>query len=539
MGRDIKFPPLNPNGFTSVGNRRGFIAPEILARIVDFDALQVLNLNEEGQKVTLSDKSLKDLLEIKVPDPKDDTYVAEGRPQRKISKTVNLADATLTLSDKMNAIATAMTTGNTDTLSGVQALRTAVENIYASASGEYRSVMRNVPVGALAVFKEALKQIQLPAQAVDNGFQGPYYTINEIKAAPAKFGPYLDQTIDPDNTSILKITKSGAEKITFDELLKLNNDDWILNINLRQVRPRVEVSIPNSAMSGVLGVVPANAPGASTIAFQNEPQPSASSSQAGPSGLVPPIQQSTATPPPPPKPKTKKDKLMDEIKSLNDEINLVKNTDVDEANRLSGILIIKTKALKDELKKEEAEIKRAEEQAKMAIAKAKHDMALVEAIQKRKKKIESDTTSSQGTAPASTSSTTGDKFEPTNAWGKLLNHIWAKYTLSDAVSGRIMKLHSFLTDNDFLDSQWDNIDNFLKNAAQTGTNLPKGITTQQEATDLRIEILKTIQNIRDKLKANKNDNTLKTLKEQSGFGKKKKKKTKCGRKIDDLMELYM
>lgn len=84
---DIHIPELKPNNRKGLGNyslRRvnAFQAPEIKPRFVDFEKLQALDLENQGIKVRLDDKSLEELLNIKIPDPNDTLWIAEDRRVR-------------------------------------------------------------------------------------------------------------------------------------------------------------------------------------------------------------------------------------------------------------------------------------------------------------------------------------------------------------------------------------------------------------------------------------------------------------------------
>ena len=122
------------NNRSGTGNREitrtNFEAPPIRPRnAIDFDKLQALDIETQGAKIQLSDKTISELFKTKVPDPQDTQWLAEkarmvgvfqfqgltpeqierelevnkplGREQRKISSKQNIGQSTLTISDKL------------------------------------------------------------------------------------------------------------------------------------------------------------------------------------------------------------------------------------------------------------------------------------------------------------------------------------------------------------------------------------------------------------------------------------------------------
>lgn len=84
---DVYIPPLKPNNRKGIGNYtltriNAFEAPDIKPRYVDFEKLQALDLENQGIKIRLDDKSLEELLRIKIPDPTDTLWIAEDRRLR-------------------------------------------------------------------------------------------------------------------------------------------------------------------------------------------------------------------------------------------------------------------------------------------------------------------------------------------------------------------------------------------------------------------------------------------------------------------------
>lgn len=84
---NIYIPELKPNNRRGLGNFsltriNAFEAPDIKPRFVDFEKAQLLDLENQGITVRLDDKTLEELLKIKIPDPTDTLWIAEDRRLR-------------------------------------------------------------------------------------------------------------------------------------------------------------------------------------------------------------------------------------------------------------------------------------------------------------------------------------------------------------------------------------------------------------------------------------------------------------------------
>ncbi len=145
---------LKKNEREGLGNRNitrnNFIAPPIKGRVVlPFEQLQALDIAKAGQKIQLSEKTLKQLFKIQIDDPTDIKWINEknrrlrageterqinmrlpfGRPQRKISKMVNFAAQGLSIDDKMEAIKAGLLQGNISNVQLISQTALALDNI--------------------------------------------------------------------------------------------------------------------------------------------------------------------------------------------------------------------------------------------------------------------------------------------------------------------------------------------------------------------------------------------------------------------------
>jgi hypothetical protein len=84
---NVYIPELKPNNRKGLGNFsltriNAFETPDIKPRFVDFEKAQLLDLENQGITVRLDDKTLEELLKIKIPDPTDTLWIAEDRRLR-------------------------------------------------------------------------------------------------------------------------------------------------------------------------------------------------------------------------------------------------------------------------------------------------------------------------------------------------------------------------------------------------------------------------------------------------------------------------
>ena len=70
----------------------------------DFNGMEKLNIQQNGIKIQLGNKTLNEMFRTQINDPTDINYKQEGRPQRKVYKYMNIADSKLNISEKINVI---------------------------------------------------------------------------------------------------------------------------------------------------------------------------------------------------------------------------------------------------------------------------------------------------------------------------------------------------------------------------------------------------------------------------------------------------
>ena len=119
--------PLSLNKRSGIGNysmlRQSFLQENVAGRIaIDFEKIEQMRTADEGTKIKLGDKTLKDLFQITTVDPMDKEWIAEynrriaaretkeqielnppfGRPQRPLQKMINLGEMTGEMTQQNN-----------------------------------------------------------------------------------------------------------------------------------------------------------------------------------------------------------------------------------------------------------------------------------------------------------------------------------------------------------------------------------------------------------------------------------------------------
>ena len=158
-----------------VGNRSivrpNFIAPDIKPRDpVDFDKMRAVNVAQFGTKVQLSDATIDKLIKFQAPDERDVKWINEkarlvragmpnampfGRKQRMISKTVNFGMASLTFSEKMAEIKSAVQQGIANSLETRRLLGVRITEVLESGKATSRDILD---------LKTAIDALNVPAE---------------------------------------------------------------------------------------------------------------------------------------------------------------------------------------------------------------------------------------------------------------------------------------------------------------------------------------------------------------------------------------
>jgi hypothetical protein len=104
---------------------KGMVYPR---RGYDFNGMEKLNIQQNGIKIQLGEKTLNELFKTEVLDETDVTFNAEGRPQRKKVVYKNITDMSLSISDKLTMLKTMILTNPNVSLSAVDDILIAVKD---------------------------------------------------------------------------------------------------------------------------------------------------------------------------------------------------------------------------------------------------------------------------------------------------------------------------------------------------------------------------------------------------------------------------
>jgi hypothetical protein len=167
--------------------RPRFIAPPIEARsTLDFDKMKALSVEQLGTKVSLSDATLKKLIQFQAPDPTDMEWIRErarlntlgrpgamplGRIQRMRTKTINFGEATLGLTERISSIQSALVNGIASNRIGQQMLGEEIAKVLKSPELVNRDI---IDLG------KPVKELKIPGNWKDAGFEHQLWTTRQI-----------------------------------------------------------------------------------------------------------------------------------------------------------------------------------------------------------------------------------------------------------------------------------------------------------------------------------------------------------------------
>lgn len=284
-----KVPPngLDPKKFYISGIKRpGFQRESPLPRQVDFDALELLDINLYGEKVQLSKKTLDELMTVTLPDPDDKTYKMEGRPQRTVKVKYNLAEigkSAADVSTKLEVIKQAIDQNRISTTTEVQNLRSALIEIIKANPG----VMQNQPSGSLPIIQQAVQHSGVPKVWNEPGskFQSRFYSkanlnspdddrtylfmylIDNVPVGRTISTPVLDEaTIPPGSVPILIAASKAIDLLE-------QHGDFVIDLETRSLERSTNLAqTPAQSIATQVQTPP----------YQPTPPPQPSPSQAPP-----------------------------------------------------------------------------------------------------------------------------------------------------------------------------------------------------------------------------------------------------------------
>mgnify|MGYP003642172284 CR=1 FL=1 len=237
--KNVKLPPNIRNG---IGNytitRRNFDASVISPRIAgDFDRLQALDIETQGAKVQLSDKTIEELFKMKIPDKKDTTWIAEknrlvvdyaargmtpeqiqqeleinkplGREQRKIKSSQNFAESSLSVGDKIEEIKNQVVDGRVESRAQQVALVAQIALLLADTRAI--EALTRVQLGDLA---RTIATLRLPTDHKLLGIPPRFIDIDFYNANAGLINLYLFSSVQADPNY-----NGGAGPLTYDTLV--------------------------------------------------------------------------------------------------------------------------------------------------------------------------------------------------------------------------------------------------------------------------------------------------------------------------------
>lgn len=251
---------LPENVRTGLGNRTiirsNFTAPDIRGRDpVDFDKLNTINMTQFGNKVSLSDKTINDLLRVNLPDPTDFSWLAEkkrledlgmpdklpfGRKQRTIPKRINFGQAKLDLDSSINAINQAVANNMTES-------RLERANLGATIASQFSDLAKinKINERQLRILSDAVKRLRLSKDWRGNGFTHRIWTERQLKLNSGPVIMFLLSNIPDDRTPIKPILSWNRVSnkyipVGLQQLFSMNKNKLVLDLQNRALIPADE-----------------------------------------------------------------------------------------------------------------------------------------------------------------------------------------------------------------------------------------------------------------------------------------------------------
>jgi len=179
----IKLPARPPLGQTQQMYRTGFKRVPIKARgtVGNIDDIIALDEKYNGKRVQFSDKAVRNMFEVRVPDPKDTTYKQQGRLQRTIMKRVSFDVISKKLNDQLATIAHAVVQGRTESATDRAKMIAQLGGVFSSPKK-----VAKMSEDDIASVAKASKAVAIPRDAITKRF----WTRKEFTNDPL-IAPYL------------------------------------------------------------------------------------------------------------------------------------------------------------------------------------------------------------------------------------------------------------------------------------------------------------------------------------------------------------
>jgi hypothetical protein len=173
VDKSIRRPAFNSSG----------VAPR---REVDFNQISAQNVANFGQTIQLGDETLEKLLNVRVPDESDVTWLEEekrlkslgkspdeirldppfGRAQRTIGRNINFGETKLGLQGALSAIQNQLTENRVETIEEKRVFGIEIGKILKSSEN-----IRNMSGRNMSDLKKAVDRLNIPTNYIQNGFK--------------------------------------------------------------------------------------------------------------------------------------------------------------------------------------------------------------------------------------------------------------------------------------------------------------------------------------------------------------------------------
>lgn len=203
-------------------DRPAYEAPKIRPRIAgDFDKLQAIDIETQGAKIQLSDKTIAELFKTKVGDKTDSKWLAEkarltalyqargmtpleierefevnkplGREQRKITTTQNIAQSSLTVADKIDEIKQEVADGRGESRAQQALLIGQLALIFADTQAITQFTRQQA-----VQLAQTINRLNVPQDYRQMGLAARYIDINYYRANAGLINLYLFSSVATD-----------------------------------------------------------------------------------------------------------------------------------------------------------------------------------------------------------------------------------------------------------------------------------------------------------------------------------------------------
>jgi hypothetical protein len=247
--------------------RNNYLAPGIKGRqAIDFEQLQIQEIENAGIKVQLGDKTLKQLFNIQVLDKTDELWINEynrrksagesdqqinasppfGRLQRKVNKYVNFASQGLMLEDKLELLKTAMSSNHIENQEELAKISSSV----AILLGNQQS-LEKLTSNDLAEIKNISNRMFIPKDYISAGFKERLVSWGQYQQNMGLVNMFLLNSTPIDRINYPLINENGDKYIKLTSILPTLKSKGGQYIDLQQLKVLSQYDAKEFADQGV------------------------------------------------------------------------------------------------------------------------------------------------------------------------------------------------------------------------------------------------------------------------------------------------